>query len=128
MEEIEPAKEAEALQFDPAFSFIMSSGNHMDSNADATMRDPVWNEGKRACTLYMNPEDAEKNGFKDGQLVRVTTEAGQESIELEVTELTRPGYLPIPQGFGPVHEGKVSGANANRLSRGTHRDRLEGTP
>ena len=76
----------------------------------------------------MNPEDAEKNGFKDGQLVRVTTEAGQESIELEVTELTRPGYLLMPQGFGPVHEGKISGANANRLSRSTHRDRLAGTP
>jgi anaerobic selenocysteine-containing dehydrogenase len=128
MEEIDPAKEAEALKLDPAFPFIMSSGNHMDTNANAAMRDPVWNEGKRACTLYMNPRDAEANGLKDGQTVRVTTEAGQESIELEVTEATRPGYLVMPQGFGLVHQGKTFGANANRLAKNTHRDRLAATP
>jgi anaerobic selenocysteine-containing dehydrogenase len=128
MEEIDPAKEAEALELDPAFPFIMSSGNHMDMNANTAMRDPVWNEGKRACTLYMNPSDAETNGFKDGQTVRVTTEAGEESIELEVTELTRPGYLLMPQGFGLVHQGKTFGTNSNRLTKNTHRDRLAATP
>jgi anaerobic selenocysteine-containing dehydrogenase len=128
MEEIDPAKEAEALKLDPAFPFIMSSGNHMDMNANTAMRDPVWNEGKRACTLYMNPRDAEENGLKDGQVVRVTTEAGQESIELELTEATGPGYLVMPQGFGLLHQGKTFGANANRLAKNTHRDRLAATP
>ena len=37
------------------FPFVMSSGNHMDTNANTAMRDPAWNKGKRACTLYMNP-------------------------------------------------------------------------
>lgn len=128
MEEIDPAKEAEALEPDRAFPFILSSGNHMDTNANSAMRDPVWNEGKRACTLYMNPRDAEANGLKDGQPVRVTTEAGHESIELEVTELTRPGYLLMPQGFGLVHKGKRFGANANRVTKNTYRDRLAATP
>jgi anaerobic selenocysteine-containing dehydrogenase len=128
MEEIDPAKEAQALELDSAFPFVMSSGNHMDTNANTGMRDPIWNEGKRACTLYMNPSDAEANGFKDGQAVRVTTEAGHEFIELEVTEATRPGYLVMPQGFGMVHQGKAFGANANRLTKNTHRDRLAGTP
>jgi anaerobic selenocysteine-containing dehydrogenase len=128
IEEIDPAKEAEALVLDPALPFVMSSGNHMDTNANSAMRDPLWNEGKRACTLYMNPRDAAENGFKDGQTVRVITEAGQESIELEVTEATRPGYLVMPQGFGLVHQGKTFGANANRLAKNTHRDRLAATP
>jgi anaerobic selenocysteine-containing dehydrogenase len=128
MEEIDPAKEAEALELDPAFPFILSSGNHMDTNANSAMRDPVWNEGKRACSLYMNPRDAKENGLKDGQTVRVTTEAGHESIELEVTEATRPGYLVMPQGFGLVHQGKTFGANANRLAKNTYRDRLAATP
>lgn len=128
MEEIDPAKEAKELELDPVFPFVMSSGNHMDTNANSSMRDPAWNEGKRACTLYMNPSDAEENGFKDGQTVRVTTEAGHESIELEVTELTRPGYLVMPQGFGMIHQGKTFGANANRLAKNTHRDRLAATP
>jgi anaerobic selenocysteine-containing dehydrogenase len=128
IEEIDPAKEAEALVLDSALPFVMSSGNHMDTNANSAMRDPLWNEGKRACTLYMNPRDAAENGFKDGQTVRVITEAGQESIELEVTEATRPGYLVMPQGFGLVHQGKTFGANANRLAKNTHRDRLAATP
>jgi anaerobic selenocysteine-containing dehydrogenase len=128
MEEIDPAKEAQALELDPAFPFIMSAGNHMDMNSNTAMRDPTWNEGKRACTLYMNPKDAEDSGFKDGQLVRVTTEAGQESVELQVTEATRPGYLVMPQGFGLIHQGKTFGANANRLAKNTHRDRLAATP
>lgn len=128
MEEIDPAKEAEALALGSAFPFVMSAGNHMDTNANAAMRDPVWNEGKRACTLYMNPRDAEANGWKDGQTVRVSTEAGDELIELEVTEATRPGYLVMPQGFGLFHQGKTFGANANRLARNTYRDRLAATP
>ncbi len=128
MEEIDPAREAAALEPDRAFPFIMSSGNHMDMNANSCMRDPIWNEGKRACTLYMNPKDAEENGLKDGQIVRVSTEAGEESIELEVTEATRPGYLLMPHGFGLIHQGKTFGANANRLAKNTHRDRLAATP
>jgi anaerobic selenocysteine-containing dehydrogenase len=128
MEEIDPAKEAKVLEPDPAFPFILSSGHHMDTNANTALRDPAWNEGKRACTLYMNPGDAEENGFKDGQTVRVFTAAGWESIELEVTEATRPGYLVMPHGFGLVHQGRTCGANANRLAKNTHRDRLAGTP
>jgi len=45
-----------------------------------------------------------------------------------VTEATRPGYLVMPQGFGLIHQGKRYGANANRLAKNTHRDRLSATP
>jgi anaerobic selenocysteine-containing dehydrogenase len=76
----------------------------------------------------MHPEDAKKQGLSDGQTVRVVTEAGQESIALEVTDATRPGYVVMPQGFGLVYQGKTFGANANRLAKNTHRDRLAGTP
>ena len=53
-------------------------------------------------------------------MVKVTTEAGDETIELEVTNLTRSGYIMIPHGFGLVHQGKTYGANVNRLSKNTH--------
>ena len=76
----------------------------------------------------MHPVDAEKYNFKDSQMVKVTTEAGWETIELEVTHGARPGYIMIPHGFGLVHQGKIYGANANRLAKNTHRDRIAGTP
>jgi len=129
IQEIDPAKESEKLKEDEAaYPFIMSSGRHMDYNANSQMRDPAWNKGKRACTAIMHPGDAEKFGFSDGQMVRVTTEAGEETVEIEVTKSTRPGYLMIPHGFGLVYEGKTYGANANRLAKNTHRDPIAGTP
>lgn len=49
----------------------------MDENANTLMRNPKWNRGRRACTLAMNPEDAERMGLSDQQLVKITTEAGR---------------------------------------------------
>ena len=127
--EIDPGLESEELKADEdEYPFIMSSGRHMDYNANTQMRDPAWNKGKRACTAIMHPGDAEKFGFSDGQMVKVTTEAGDETIELQVTNSTRPGYIMIPHGFGLVHQGETYGANANRLAKNTHRDRIAGTP
>jgi len=129
IQEIDPVMESEKLKEDEeAYPFIMSSGRHVDYNANTQMRDPAWNKGKRACTAIMHPEDAENLGFSDGQMVKVTTEAGEETVELEVTRRTRPGYIMIPHGFGLVFQGETYGANANRLTKNTHRDRIAGTP
>jgi len=127
--EIEPTRESEKLkEGQDDYPFIMSSGRHMDYNANTGMRNPAWNQGKRACTAIMHPIDAEKLGFEDGQMVKVTTGAGQETIELEITKYTRPGYIMIPHGFGLVYDGQIFGANANRLAKNTHRDHIAATP
>jgi anaerobic selenocysteine-containing dehydrogenase len=129
IQEIDSALEPEKLnEGEKEYPFIMSSGRHMDYNANTQMRDPAWNKGKRACAAIMNPWDAEKFGFSDGQMVKVTTEAGEEKIEVELTTATRPGYIMIPHGFGLVYQGKIYGANANRLAKNTHRDPIAGTP
>lgn len=130
LKEIDPAKEAEKLEEgEEKFPLILSSGRHWDVNANSQMRNPEWNRGRdRVCTLTMHPEDANRYGLADRQSVRVITEGGEESIELEVTETTRPGYVVMPHGFGLVYEGSSFGANANRLAKNTHRDRLAATP
>lgn len=130
LKEIDPSAEAEELkEGEEEFPLILSAGRHWDVNANTQMRNPEWNSGrKRVCTLTMHPEDAKKQGLVDGQTVRVITEAGQEVIELQVTDTTRPGYVVMPQGFGLVYQGKQFGANANRLAKNTHRDRLAATP
>ena len=129
IQELDPALESERLrEGEDGYPLIMSSGRHMDYNANTQMRDPAWNQGKRACTALMHPGDAEKLEFMDGQMVKVATETGEEKIELQVTKATRPGYIMIPHGFGLVYQGDIYGANANRLSKNTHRDRIAGTP
>jgi len=128
LSELNSETEKKALEHDAKFPFILSSGRHIPYNANTNMRNPVWNEGKRACTCIMNPADAEKLGLKDGDMVKVTTEAGSEVIELEITEQTCRRYVMIPHGFGLEYQGKTYGANANRLAKNTHRDRFAGTP
>ena len=124
---IEAAKEEAALVMPPQFPLILMAGRHISTNANTLMRDPAWNEGKRACTLAMHPADATALKLKDSQQVRVTTEAGTEEIELEVTETARIGHVVIPHGFGMVYNGVKYGANVNRLTKNTHRDQF-GTP
>ena len=109
------------------FPLVLMAGRHISMNANTLMRNPAWNEGKRACTLAMHPADAEALHLKDGQRVRITTEAGSEEIELEVTDTARKGHVVIPHGFGLVYEGKPYGVNVNRLTKNTNRDRF-GTP
>jgi len=75
----------------------------------------------------MNPTDAERFGLADRQMAKVVTEAGQETIEVEVTEDAREGQVIIPHGFGLVYNGVKYGANVNRLTKNTHRDQF-GTP
>ena len=129
LQNIDPVLEKEALEKDKdRYPLILSSGRHFDYNANTHMRDPEWNKGKRACTLIMHPDDADRQGLKDGQMVRVITEAGEEVVELEIDPTTRPGYTMIPHGFGLIHQGKKHGPNANRLAKNTHRDPIAGTP
>jgi anaerobic selenocysteine-containing dehydrogenase len=123
-----PDAEGKALEPDPEYPLTLQAGRHMSMNANTLMRDPVWNQGKRACTLAVNPADAAKLKIADGQIVRVVTAAGHAEIEAEVTEATRKGQVIIPHGFGLVHDGKTYGANVNRLTKNTYRDKFAGTP
>ena len=124
---IDAASEEAALTPDPQFPFVLMAGKHTSMNANTQMRDPDWNSGKRACTLTMHPADAMDLKLRDGGQVRVTTEAGSEEIELEVTDTARRGHVAMPHGFGLIYDGKKYGANVNRLTKNTHRDRF-GTP
>jgi anaerobic selenocysteine-containing dehydrogenase len=124
---LDPVREAEDLALPEDFPLVLNAGRHMDTNANTLMRDPAWNRGKRACTVALSPEDAKALGLQDGQTVRVTTEAGSETGELQVSGQVRPGMVLIPHGFGLLYDGSVYGLNVNRLTKNTHRDPL-GTP
>jgi len=126
--EIDPAEEEKKLRMDDQYPLILMAGRHWDVNANTNMRDPAWNQGRRACTLLMHPQDAETVGLKDGQIVRLITEAGEETIEAEVSSGTRRGQVIMPHGFGLIYDGRKHGANVNRLTKSSHRDRVAATP
>lgn len=126
--EITPEAEEQALTAAPDYPFILNAGRHTPQNANNLMRKPDWNKGRRTSTLAMNPSDAKSLGVIDGEVVRVTTEAASEDIELEVTSDVRLGQVLIPHGFGLKYDGTVYGLGVNRLTKNTHRDRLAATP
>jgi anaerobic selenocysteine-containing dehydrogenase len=78
--------------------------------------------------VLIHPADGEALGLTDGSTVNVVTEAGQVQIEAQITAQTRQGHVIIPHGFGLVYNGKSWGANVNRLTKNTNRDRLAATP
>jgi anaerobic selenocysteine-containing dehydrogenase len=119
--------EAESLRMPDGFPLVLNAGRHTKYNANTLMRNPEWNQGKRACTVAVSPQDAEALSLRDGQRVRVVTEAGSEEGELQVTDQVRSGTVLIPHGFGLIAQGEVYGINVNRLTKATHRDPI-GTP
>lgn len=128
LKDVTPEKEAEALKLPEEFPLILMAGRHTRMNANSLMRNPAWNEGRRACTLAMHPRDGEKLGLQDGQMARITTEASSAEIEVEITPEVRPGTVIIPHGFGLNYQGETYGVNVNRLTKNTHRDPFTATP
>jgi anaerobic selenocysteine-containing dehydrogenase len=127
MKEVQPATEEGAL-VNKKYPMILMSGNHMEMVANTNMRDPAWNEGRRACTMRIHPADAEELGIRDGEPALIETEAGSDTAEAEVTSACHRGQVVIPHGFGLFHMEKVYGVNVNRLASARHRDRVAATP
>ncbi|MBC2716559.1 MAG: molybdopterin-dependent oxidoreductase [Desulfobacteraceae bacterium] len=124
---LDAANEAKNLRLPDEFPMILNAGRHTKYNINTMMRNPEWNKGKRTCTVSINPADAESMDFTDGQQVKVTTEAGSEVSELQVSDQIRQGTILIPHEFGLIYDGSVYGINVNRLTKNTHRDPM-GTP
>jgi anaerobic selenocysteine-containing dehydrogenase len=119
--------EAATLKLPDDFPLILNAGRHLKYNANTLMRNPEWNKGKRACTVAIHLDDAQSLKLIDGQQVRVTTKAGSQIGELEVSAQIRKGTVLIPHGFGLIYDGDIYGINVNYLTKNTHRDPL-GTP
>jgi anaerobic selenocysteine-containing dehydrogenase len=128
LQSIDAEREARDLEPNPEYPLILVAGRHYDYNANTIMRNPEWNEGKQGCTVLIHPMDAERAEIGDGQVVRISTDAGSEVVEAEVSDKARPGQVVIPHGFGLEYDGTKHGANVNRLAKNTHRDKLAGTP
>jgi anaerobic selenocysteine-containing dehydrogenase len=128
LESIDPASEEKDLASNPDYPLLLVAGRHFDYNANTIMRNPEWNEGKDASTLLIHPADAQTCGVTAGGMARIVSEAGEEEILVDVTEEARPGQVVVAHGLGLVYQGKKYGANVNRLTKSTHRDRLAATP
>jgi anaerobic selenocysteine-containing dehydrogenase len=89
--------------------------------------------GKDRCTLWVNPDDAERLGLADGQTASVRSRAGAVEAPVEVTDAVMPGVVSLPHGWGHDAPGmrlpvasKHAGVNVNALTDELQVDPLSG--
>ena len=125
---ITPEQEEKELVLKDGNNFILSAGRHSEDGMNATMRNPATFKFRQPYTLAMNPEDGKEMGFENGQLVKVSTKAGELTIPVEYTWQTARGYVMIPHHFGYTFGGKKVGEHVNVLTSHKDLDELTGNP
>jgi anaerobic selenocysteine-containing dehydrogenase len=90
-------------------------------------------KGKARCTLQVHPDDATRIGLADGADARVSNQAGEVVLPVEVTDGIMPGVVSIPHGWGHDADGadmdvaaKRPGVNSNVLAPSDLMDPLSG--
>ncbi len=125
---ITPELEEPELVLGDGNNFILSAGRHSEDGMNATMRNPATYKYRQPYTLAMNPEDGKEMGLYDGQMVKVSTKAGELEIPVEYTWQTARGYVMIPHHFGYTFQGKKVGEHVNVLTSHKDLDVLTGNP
>ncbi len=84
---------------------------------------PALVKGKDRCTAQVNPADAERLGLADGGLARISSEVGELTAPIEVTDEIMAGVVSIPHGWGHDVDGvrlgvasEHPGVNSNLLA------------
>ncbi|MFD3487114.1 molybdopterin oxidoreductase family protein [Streptomyces sp. NPDC058665] len=115
-------------------SLVLVGRRHLRSNNSWMHNVPTLNGGSNRCTVQVHPADAARLGLADGRPARITTEAGEITIPVEITDTVRAGVVSVPHGWGHDRPGTRMavaharpGVNVNQLLDGSRRDPLSGT-
>lgn len=94
---------------------------------------PTLAKGPERCTALVHPADAARAGVQHGQRVTLTSDAGEVSLPLEVSDTMMEGVVCVPHGWGhDLPESRLAvaaerpGVNLNRLLSEELRDPLSG--
>ncbi len=88
-----------------------------------THNDIAFVRGKRQTNyLYLHPEDAQKLGCNDGDMIEVSTDSGAVTLPAAISDDMMPGTVALPHGWGHQQASGLSvasktlGVNANILA------------
>ena len=79
---------------------LLTSRRHLRSNNSWMHNVTVLVKGKDRCTLLIHPDDATAAGVTHDSLARVSSEAGEVEIKVEVSDEMMPGVVSLPHGWG----------------------------
>lgn len=128
MVNITPEKEEEATSLTDEYPYLISAGRHGDeAGVNTIMRNPDSYKYRQPYTFMMNPEDAMKMNFEDGQWVRVSTKVSAIKVPIEYSYNAARGYGIITHHFGLANEeGKAYGEAVNKLTSAEDVDEIAG--
>jgi anaerobic dimethyl sulfoxide reductase subunit A len=95
---------------------------HSRRRVHSQLHNTTWFKSIEPHALWINSEDAEKIGIKDGALIRVFNQRGTIKVQAKVTQRIMPGVVALPEGawFTPDENGVDIGGCGNVLIRGEH--------
>ena len=94
---------------------------------------PKLMRGRPRCTLQLHPEDGQRLGVEDGQVVRVVGGSGAIELPVELNPGLMPGVASIPHGYGHARPGvrlrvasEHAGVSVNDITDPEHIDPVSG--
>jgi anaerobic selenocysteine-containing dehydrogenase len=81
-------------------SLILIGRRHIRSNNSWMHNSERLVKGKNRCTVMLNPHDASRLQFAEGDMVRVSSRVGNITIPVEISDEVMPGVVSIPHGWG----------------------------
>ena len=94
---------------------------------------PGLSSGSERCFLHIHPRDAEVHDLQEGETANISSEAGELSVPVHVTDEIMPGVVSLPHGWGHRMNGsrlrvaqEQAGVNSNILTDRQALDPLSG--
>ena len=91
-------------------------------------------KGAPRCTLLVHPTDAASRDLANGDLARLSSDAGTIVVAVEVTDAILAGVVSLPHGWGHDRDGtrlgvarEHAGTSINDVTSDVHLDTLSGT-
>lgn len=97
---------------------LQAMGHHYMPRVHSTHANNRWTMDAFPQRVFLNPEDAEKRGIKDGEEVLIKNDRGSMLIPCRITKKIMPGVVDIPQGawYQPDEKMVDRGGNVNILT------------
>jgi thiosulfate reductase/polysulfide reductase chain A len=89
----------------PSDRYRLVVGRHAYFTHGTTTNNPYLHDIMPVNTLWLHPREARRQGLKNGQMVKVRSNVGEEQLALEVTEKIRPDTVYMAHGFGVLSRG-----------------------
>jgi len=90
-------------------------------------------KGRARCTLMVNPEDAAREGWSEGEQITIVSDSGSVSAPVEITAEMMPGVVSLPHGYGHDRSGvragiatEHAGVSCNDVTDAQYLDELSG--